>query len=133
LIVAFQREPGGTPIWSDRLIANKLGCHNETVQAVRRELEATDGIRQFDRLLGEDGKRRKNKRKGTTTPPSNGAGAPKKIDEYKRWKGAGMRDRDERASAGGKSRRHDEPSRASFSSPGRPSQEGGVCHRRLQA
>jgi hypothetical protein len=51
------------PEWSDRRIASKLGCDHPTVTAVRAELESTGKIYQLDRLLGEDGKWRKNKRK----------------------------------------------------------------------
>ena len=43
---------------SDQWIARHIGCHNETVSSVRHRLESTNGIRQLDALLGEDGKRR---------------------------------------------------------------------------
>jgi hypothetical protein len=37
------------PEWADNLIANKLGCSDHTVKAVREELEATAQIAQSDR------------------------------------------------------------------------------------
>lgn len=43
------------PSQSDRVIAEKVGVHNETVGAARRALEHTDGIRQSDTRIGKNG------------------------------------------------------------------------------
>jgi ParB-like chromosome segregation protein Spo0J len=60
------------PARSDRSIGKEIGVHNETVGAQRRELEATDGIRQLNFRVGDDAKERpahRPKAAPITTPP----------------------------------------------------------------
>jgi ParB-like chromosome segregation protein Spo0J len=48
-----------SPEKSDRQIAKTAKVHNETVAAVRKKVEATDGFRQLKKRIGADGKARK--------------------------------------------------------------------------
>ena len=69
------------PRRSNRWISKSLGVDHETVGSVRRELESTGGIRQFDRTQGADGKYRPATR-GTT--PINGNGEHEGTEDQDR-------------------------------------------------
>jgi hypothetical protein len=66
------------PEKSDRQIAKDAKVHHETVGAVRRDLEATGGIRQLKKTVGADGKSRK--RRVVKPKPVTEAKTEKKVE-----------------------------------------------------
>jgi len=65
-----------TPERSDRQIAASLGVHNETVNAVRKDLEARDGIRHVETRTDTKGRKQPAKKTVPTKPAKPKAPPP---------------------------------------------------------
>lgn len=60
-----------TPNWANNRVAGTIGVDDKTVGAVRAQLEATSELPKFDKLIGADGKERRNR----TSSARHGAGS----------------------------------------------------------